>query len=199
MKTIKSVQSEQVFKEVDALFTEVFQEIHYSATSWAWWRAFNNGCTVLQKDGEVIGSLMAFPMTKNSIIPFWEGKTGENDLEVDPKHRSFWYISDMVIKSGHRTMSNFRRLLWASLDKWVENAKGQPYPMQIFATASSPQGIKICEVSYMTKYCETGIDGLPIYYKQFNTKREMRLGIAKIKISLIVYPAFRQLKKIFTL
>lgn len=195
MKITKSAETEHEFKQVDEMFADAFQDIHHSSVSWSWWRAFHDGCMTLQYDGEIIGSTMCFPITKASMDAFLEGKIGENGFQIESEQRSFWYISDVVIKPEHRTADNIIRLTHASIDGWLHFVKGQTYPLYVLATASSSKGEKLGKGLHLEKFSDSGADGLPIYGRKINNAWQKYYIWAAIKVILVLYPPFRTVKK----
>lgn len=94
-------------------------------TGLAWWRKYRQGVYMLERDGEIVGYISLWPLTRQDFEDFVHGRRLEKEISarnIQPPAgciETFWYIGSVMLKVRWRKTVAARLLLREATKLWL--------------------------------------------------------------------------------
>lgn len=137
----------------------------------SWWQCYHNGIYILCRDHTIAGYLSMWPIKKQTFKDIIRGSRRERELKAQSilgyksqKPRTYWYITNIVVRKQFKKEKAVIVLLRGALAKWLAEANLDS-EIYICALGYSKEGEAMLKRYGFRKYkeAEETLDKQPLY------------------------------------
>lgn len=146
---VRAAETEADLREVWNIDVTSFSDHSVSfETGLAWWRKYRQGVYMLERDGEIVGYISFWPLTRQAFEDFVHGRRLEKAISarnIQPPAggiETFWYIGSVMLKVRWRKTAAARILLREATNLWLASMTPDAI-MHLCALAYSAEGEKL--------------------------------------------------------
>ncbi|HEX8069642.1 MAG TPA: hypothetical protein VF546_06805 [Pyrinomonadaceae bacterium] len=169
---LRNPKNEAELKEIWRISQSIYGDMNVEFDKVvSWWKCYQKGVYVLYQGFTIIGYLSSWPLKKQAFDDILAGKRRERAITAKSicdenwvKPKTYWYVSNIVIRRKYRRTAALRTLILKASQGWIREVDFHN-GVKLCALAYSKEGEALLKRLGFSKFkdAKETLDKLPVY------------------------------------